>query len=170
MMELAEPRVELQVVAHIVHPAHVPLEVEAEAAILGGPRDERPRGRLLGDHQRVRVDGKRSLVERAQEVDGLQVLVAAVDVWRPTAIFAPIVEVEHGRYRVHAQAVHMELAQPERSRGKEKALHLAAAIVEHTRSPARVLALFGVGVLVARLAVEVDEAVRVLAEVRRHPV
>ena len=71
VVELAEPGVELQIVAHVVHPAHVPLEVEAEAAILGGPCDERPRGRLLGDHQRVRVDGKRSLVERAQEVDGL---------------------------------------------------------------------------------------------------
>ena len=71
VVELAEPGVKLQIVAHVVHPAHVPLEVEAEAAILGGPCDERPRGRLLGDHQRVRVDGKRSLVERAQEVDGL---------------------------------------------------------------------------------------------------
>ena len=94
----------------------------------------------------------------------------AVDVWRPTAIFAAIVEVQHRRDRVHAQAVHMELAQPERSRGKEKALHLAAAIVEHTRSPALVLALIGVGVFVAGRAVKVDEAVRVLAEVRRQPV
>ena len=64
----------------------------------------------------------------------------------------------------------MEFPQPERSRGKEKALHLAAAIVENARPPPLVLTLIGVCVFVAGRTVEVDEAVLVLAEVRGHPV
>ena len=93
MMELAEPRVELEVVAHIVHPAHVPLEVEAQPAVRDRIGHERPRGRFLRHHHHVRINGKGSGVERAQEVDGLQVLVAAVFVRHPLARFAPVVEV-----------------------------------------------------------------------------
>ena len=170
MMELAEPRVELEVVAHIVHPAHVPLEGEAQPAVRDRIGHERPRGRFLRHHHHVRINGKSGGVERAQEVDGLQVLVAAVFVRRPLTRFAPVVEVEHGRYRVHAQAVKVVFPQPVGGGREQEALHLAAPVVEYARAPARVLALFGVGVLVARLAVEVDEAVLVLAEVRGHPV
>ncbi len=64
----------------------------------------------------------------------------------------------------------MILPQPVGGRREQEALDLAAPVVEHPRAPARVLALLRIGVFIARLAVEVDQAVRVLAEVRRHPV
>ena len=64
----------------------------------------------------------------------------------------------------------MIFPQPVGGGREQEALHLAAPVVEYARAPARVLALFWVGVLVARLAVEVNETVLVLAEVRGHPV
>ena len=46
---LAVHRVVLEVLERVVHPAHVPLEPEAQAAEVGGPRNHRPGGRFLGD-------------------------------------------------------------------------------------------------------------------------
>jgi len=170
VVELAEPRVELEIVAHVVHPAHIPLEVEAETADVRRARDERPRGRLLGDHHDAGVDGERHAVELAQELDRLDVLVPAVLVGRPLAVAAVVVEVEHRRHGVHAQAVDVEFAQPEGGGGQQEALDLAAAVVEHAGAPAQMLALARVLVLIAARAVEVAQTVGVLAEVGGHPV
>ena len=46
---VAIDRVLRQVVERVVHPAHVPLEAKAEAALVGRPRNARPGGRFLGD-------------------------------------------------------------------------------------------------------------------------
>ena len=106
----------------------------------------------------------RQFVEAAQEIDGLQVLVAAVLVRNPLAGLARVVEVQHGGHGIHAQAVDVILLQPEqRVRDQERA-HFVAAVVEDQRAPVAMLALARVGVLVERGAVEEDQAVRVLRE------
>ena len=170
MVILAEPRVKLEIVAHIVHPAHVPLEVEAKPSDLGRICHKRPRGRLLRHHQHARVDGKRHRVERAQKVDGLEIFFAAVAVSRPFAVAASVIEIQHRRHRVHAQPVHMILAQPKRRGGEKKAPYLAFAIVEYARAPAVMLALLRFGVLVKIGSVKFAQSMLVLAKVRRHPV
>ena len=55
----APRKIGLHVVQGVVHPAHVPLVVEAQAAVLRRIGHERPRGGLLGDHQHawVRLEG-----------------------------------------------------------------------------------------------------------------
>ena len=81
-------RIATDVVERVVHPAHVPLHREAQAANGGRPGDARPRGRLLGD----RDDPGRRLVGRGvhllQELHGFKVLPAAVDVRRPATLRA----------------------------------------------------------------------------------
>ena len=67
------------VVERVVHPAHVPLEAEAQPALGGRAGDARPGGRLLGDRDAAGhplVDGGVHLLE---ELHGLEVLAAAVD-------------------------------------------------------------------------------------------
>ena len=54
--------------------------------------------------------GQYVLVEQAQEVDRFEVLASAVDV-RPPFILAVVVQIQHGRDRIYAQAVHVELLQ-----------------------------------------------------------
>ena len=166
----AEERVGLHVAEHIVHPAHVPLEVEAEASVRSRLCDHRPCGGLLRDHVFVGVAAQNRVVELLQEGHCLKVLLAAVLVRLPLALLAVVVQIEHGGHGIHPQAVDVVLLQPVEGAGDEEALHLAAAEVEHHRAPLLVLAALGVRVLIAGLAVEVVQAELVFREVGRHPV
>ena len=170
MVALAEPGVHLQIVAHVVHPAHVPLEVEAQTANVGGLGHQRPGGGFLRHHQHVRIDGEGGLVELLEELNGLQVLLAAVFVGDPLAVVPVVVQIQHGGHRVHPDAVDVVLLEPEGGGGEQEALHLGPAVVKDPGSPGGVLALAGVLVLVAGAAVELVEAVLILAEVGGHPV
>ena len=107
---LAVERVERHIFQHVVHPAHVPLVEEAEAAVVARPRDHREGRGLLGDHHHRRVSLERLFVELPQEGDGLQILAAAEAV--RLIVRAVVVEIEHRGHRVHADAVDVELAQP----------------------------------------------------------
>ena len=101
-----------QVAERVVHPAHVPLEAEAQAVGRRRPGDAGPRRRLLGDRDDAGdalVDGGVHLLE---ELHGLEVLAAAVDVGRPLAVLAGVVEVEHRGDAVDAQPVGVELLEP----------------------------------------------------------
>ena len=163
-------RVERRVAQRVVHPAHVPLEVEAEAAEVHGLRDAREGGGLLGEDERTRVVAADGGVELAHELDGVEVLPSAVAVRHPLAGLAAVVEVEHRGHRVHAQPVHVVLVEPVQRVRHQEVADLVAAVVEDLRAPVGVLAEARVGVLVQRSAVELREAVLVAREVRRHPV
>ena len=109
-------------------------------------------------------------VEALQEVDGFEILAAAEAVGDPFALLARIVEVQHGRDGVDAQAVDVEFAQPvERVRQQEIA-DLVAAEVEDERAPFAVLALARVGVFVEGGAVEAPQSVGVAREVAGDPI
>ncbi|MPM58991.1 hypothetical protein SDC9_105828 [bioreactor metagenome] len=163
-------RLVLQVAERVVHPAHVPLEAEAQSALVDRLGDPREGGRLLGDHHAARLALVEVAVDVAQEVDGLEVLVAAVLVGDPLPVLTGVVQVEHRGDRVDAQAVDVELAQPVEGVGDQEALHLVAAEVEDVGAPVRVLAQARIGVLVQGGAVEPAQCPLVLGEVARHPV
>ena len=166
----AVDRVLLEVRQRVVHPAHVPLEAEAEAAQVGGPRDARPRGRLLGRRDHAGLAREQHLVELLEERDRVEVLAAAELVRHPLARLARVVEVEHRGDGVDADAVDVVLAHPEQGVGDEEVADLVAPVVEDQRAPVRVRAAARVGVLVERGAVEARERELVAREVRRHPV
>ena len=85
VVEAPMDRVLAEVLERVVHPAHVPLEAEADAAEVGRAGDAREGGRLLGDGDGAGEAAVDALVHLAQERDRLQVLAAAVDVRRPLA-------------------------------------------------------------------------------------
>ncbi len=163
-------RLQREVAQGVVHPAHVPLEAEPETAVVHRLGDAAEGRRLLGDHDDAGDALVEVLVHVAQEVDGLEVLVAAVDVRHPLPVLAGVVEVEHGRDRVHPQRVDVELGDPVQGVGDQERLHLVAAVVEDVGAPVLVLALTRVGVLVEGRAVEAAQRPLVLGEVAGHPV
>ena len=109
-------------------------------------------------------------VELAQEADRLEVLVAAVPVGLPLALFAGKVQVQHGGDGVHAQAVEVELLEPVDRVRDQEAQHLVALEVENQRAPVRVAGLDRIVVLVQGRAVEIGQSVPVAREMRRYPV
>ena len=103
-----EDRILADVGQDVVHPAHVPLEREAQPADPRRPADGGKRRRFLGDRHRAGKVLMRDVVELAEKVDRVEVLAAAVPVGHPLARLARIVEVQHGRDGIHAQAVDVE--------------------------------------------------------------
>ena len=163
-------RVVGEVPERVVHPAHVPLEAEAEPAHVRRPRDGGPRRRLLGRRDHARLAHVHELVELAQEPDGVEVLVAAELVRHPLALLTRVVEVEHRGDGVDPDPVGVELLQPEERVREEEVPHLVAAEVEDERPPVRVRAAPRVGVLVEVRPVEPGQRPVVAREVGRHPV
>ena len=166
----AEERVGLHVAEHVVHPAHVPLEVEAKAAVRSRLCDHGPCSGFFRDHVLVGVTAQHGVVQLAQESNSLQIFLAAVLVRLPLALLAVIVQIQHGCHRVHAQTVDMVLLQPIQCAGDQEALHLAAAEVEHHGAPLLMFAALRIRVLVAGFAIKVVQAELILREVSRHPV
>ncbi|MNC57122.1 hypothetical protein D3C75_1067620 [compost metagenome] len=78
-----EQRIALEVAQAVVHPAHVPLHREAQAADIDGARYLRPGGGLFGNGQRAGEFAVHHGVQFAQEVDGLEVFPPAMAVGQP---------------------------------------------------------------------------------------
>ena len=163
-----EEGVHLQIMTYVIHPAHVPLQVKAQAAYLGGMGHLGPRGGLLRHHQHGGVHRKGRAVKLTKELDGLQVLMSAVLVGPP--LLTVIVQIQHGGHRIHAKAVDVVLTQPESGGGQQKAAHIGLTIVKDAGTPALMLPFELIGVLVQTRAVKLNEAVGILAEMGRHPV
>ena len=109
----APRKIGLHVVQGVVHPAHVPLVVEAQAAVLRRVGHERPRSGLLGHHHHVREVGLHGAVDLADKRAGVQVLLGTVLVELLLAwIVDAKVEVQHAGNAVHANAVHVEVLEP----------------------------------------------------------
>src|SRR6186713_3091068 len=109
-------------------------------------------------------------IELPQELDGVDVLAAAVAVRNPLPFLARIIEVEHRGDGVDAQAVDMELAQPVERVGEQEVADLVAAVVEDQRAPVAMFSLPGIGMLVERGAVESRQRVCVLRKMSGDPV
>ena len=79
----------------------------------------------------------RDVVQLAQEIDGLEVLAAAVPVRHPLARLARVVEVQHRRHGVHAKAVDVERLEPVERVGQQEVADFVPAVVEDQRAPVR---------------------------------
>ena len=158
------------VVQRVMHPAHVPLEPEAQAAMGGGPGDPRPGGRLFCD----RDDPGDPFVDRRvgllQQLNGLEVLAAPMDVRVPLPVLTGVVQVDHRGHGINSQAVNVELLEPVDRVGHQEVPHLRTTEVEDVRAPVRLVAAPRIRVLVQSLAVKAGEGEGILGEMRRNPV
>ena len=85
MMILAIDGVLGKVFQHVVHPAHIPFQAEAQAAEVRRPRNHGPGRGLLGDGQDAGMILVGQFVEAPDEFDGFQVFVAPERVGHPFA-------------------------------------------------------------------------------------
>ena len=160
----------LQVGQRVVHPPHVPLEAETQAARMGRRGNQRPGRGLLGDRDDAGVVRVDRFVQLAQEGDRLEILVSAVPVGKPLSFPARIVEVEHRRHGVHAQSVHVIAIEPEQRVGDQVVGDFRPAEVEDGGIPVGMQARSWIRVLVECRAVELRQAMRIRGKVRGNPV
>ena len=170
VVEAAMDGIVRHVVERVVHPAHVPLEAEAEPARIRRMRNAAPGCRFFRDRHAAGEQAVGLLVRALQEADRIAVFIAAVGVGQPLAGLARIIEIEHGGHRIHAQAVDMEAVEPIERVGAEEIGDFPAAEIVNGRVPVRVEAAARIGMLVKRGAVEIGEAVLVGGKMRRHPI
>ena len=160
----------LDVAEEVIHPAHVPLVVEAETALLWRTRDARETRRFFGNEDCMRREATHDAVQVLQEFDGVIIDVATVFVRNPLAGALAVVKVEHGCHRIDAEAVAVEFLEPVHGVCNEEVLDFVTAQVENVGAPVRVFALSRVGMLVAGCAVKAAEGVRIFREVGWNPV
>ena len=159
-------KIGLHVVQGVVHPAHVPLVVEAQAAVLRRVGHERPRGGLLGHHHHVGVVRLNGAVDLADKRAGVQVFLGSVLVeLLLTRIVDAKVEVQHTGHAVHANAVNVEVLEPVQHVGDQEGADLAASEVKLVRAPVGVNL-----VLKQHVAVKGGKAVGVGTKAAGHPV
>ena len=170
VMPAAMGRVLAHIFQGVVHPPHVPLVAEAQAAGPGRLRHARPGGGFLGHGHDARMLAIGQLVHPAHEVDRFQVLAPAELVGHPLARLARVVEVEHRGHRIDPQPVDMVAVEPEQRVGVQVVDDLGPAEIVDQGAPVLVEALARIRVLVERGAVEAAEAVRVGREMPGHPV
>ena len=162
----APRKIGLHVVQGVVHPAHVPLVVEAQAAVLRRIGHERPCGGFLGHHHHVGVVRLYGTVDLTDKRAGVQVLLGTVLVELLLAgIVNAKVEVQHTGHAVHANAVHVEVLKPVQHVGDQEGADLAAGEVKLVRAPVGVNL-----VLKQHVAVKGGKAVGVGAKTAGYPV
>ena len=108
-------------------------------------------------------------IQRAQEIDGLEILASAVPV-RHEVLLPPEVQVQHGSDGIDAQAVEVEFLQPVAGAGKQESAHFVPLVIEDQRAPVAVLGLARIVILVQCGAVEIRQPMCVAREMSRHPV
>ena len=170
MMIAPVDRVQAHIIQYVMHPTHIPLHAEAQAACISGAGHHWPGRRFLGNGERAGLFSVDRFVKLTQKVDRFQVLSAAIAVGHPLPRFARIVEVEHGGDGIDAQAVDMIFAQPEQSTGDQKIAHLGTSIIKDVGAPLFMLAFAGIGIFIEVGAIKVAQGILVFGKVRGHPV
>jgi hypothetical protein len=110
------------------------------------------------------------VIETFQKKDRVEILTAAINIRDPLPGLSRIIEVKHRGNGVHAQTVDVIFIEPEKRIADEEIADFAAAIIENERPPILVFALARVHVLVEIGAIEFGKRMRILREMRRHPI
>lgn len=100
--------IEFHIIQRVVHPAEIPFEPEAEAAIGGRTRHAGKIGGLFRHRYRAWRLLAENTVGVTQKLDRFEIFPPAVFVGDPLARFTAIVAVDHRRHRVDAQRVNAE--------------------------------------------------------------
>ena len=170
VMMLAVDRVLADVFERVVHPSHVPLVAEAQPAPFDRLRYHRPGRQFLRRRGRVGKAREHLRIDAPEQVDGVEVLPAAIFVRDPAALRPAVIEIDHRSDGIDAQPVDAIAVEPEQTVGEEEIGDLGAPVIVDQRVPIEMASLHRIGMLVQRRSVELTEPVRVIGEMSGHPI
>ncbi len=148
------------VLERVVHEAHVPLEAEAQPAVMRGGRDARPRGGLLGDGEDAGMLAVNLRLTWRRNSTASQFSRRPAR-WAPTRRPCGCNRVRASRRPHPRDAVDMITLGPEQRVVDQEARHLAPPEIIDGGVPVGVETLARVLMLVERGAVEMRQAMRV---------
>ena len=167
---LAEIRIQLHIFQEIIHPSHVPFQGKSKTAILCFASYLRPCRRLFGDHHSPMISSKDNRIQVLKKFNRLQILIAAVLIGYPLTVTLAIIQIKHGRYCIHTQAVHMAFFDPEKCIGDQEVLYLRTSVIVDLSAPVRMLPLSWVFMLINCCTVKISQSMGILGEMSRNPV
>jgi hypothetical protein len=170
MVVAAMDGIEFDVTQRVVHPAHVPFQIESQAAELRRPGHAGKRRGLFGNGEHAGKRDMHGVVHLFQKLDGLEILAAAVTIGNPFARLAAVIEIEHRGHRIHPQPIDVVAVGPKQRVAHEEIAHLVTPIIEYLGAPLRMLAQPRIRVLVQGSPVELRQPMPIAREVRRHPI
>ena len=129
-MEAAVDRVALDKFERIMHPAHIPLEVEAEAMLLGAPSDAGKRSRLFSYGNDSGIIFMNEIIGLTHKFDGFDILLAAPFIGHPFPIFFTVIEVEHRGDCIDAQAIYVEPFNPRKRTRDQEIADLMSPVIK----------------------------------------
>src|SRR6185503_14743068 len=153
-----------------MHPAHVPLEIEPQAACVNGMTNHRPSGRLLRNHHDPRTRAMSYLIQLLQQRNRFEILASTKLIRLPLPFLAAVVEIQHRRHRIDTQSIHMKLVEPIERISDEEIAHLITPVVEDVRAPIRMFAFAWIEMLIKRGAIEATERKSIFRKVRGNPI
>ena len=163
-------RILLHIIDKVVHPAHVPLIVKAQAVVLHLARDLRPGCGFLCDQESVGMFFLKDRIQVLQELDGFQIFISPIDIGYPFSIIFSVIQVKHGSHGVHTDSIRMILLRPEQRIGDQEILYLRTSVIVDQGSPVGMHPLPWIQMLVQAGAVKVGESECILGEMGRYPV
>src|SRR6476646_3145348 len=110
------------------------------------------------------------MVEVAQELNCFKIFAPTKFIGDPLSLLPRVVQIEHRRHGVDAQAVDMKTVAPEERVRGEKIPHFMPAIVEDKGTPILVGALTGIFMFVERGSIESRQRPIVAWKMGRNPI
>src|SRR5258705_7482240 len=170
MIAGAEERICLEVFESVMHPPHIPLEIETQPTGINWMTHGGPGGRLFRNHHRSRTNPVSNLIQLFQKGQCFQVLTAAKFVWEPLAFLAAIVQIKHRSHSIHPQSVDMKFLEPEERVSDKEVSDFVAAVIEDIGAPVGMLALARIEMFIERRPIKPGESKRILRKMRRDPI
>src|SRR5258705_6264675 len=170
MIAGAEERICLEVFESVMHPTHIPLEIETQPTTINWMTHGGPGVRLFRNHHRSRTNPVSDLIQLCQKGKCFQVLTAAKFVRKPLAFLAAIVQIKHRSHGIHTQSVDVKFLEPEERISDKEVSHFVAAIIEDIGAPVRMLALARIEMFIERRSIKTGESKRIPWKMRRHPI
>ena len=105
-----------------------------------------------------------------QKVHGLQILMTAVDIGHPLAIILAVIQIQHGRHRIHTDTVCVVLLCPEQCICDQEVCNLRPSVIIDQGTPVRMRSLPRILMLVNTASVEACQTVGITRKMSRYPV
>ena len=155
VMIAPEVRVTADILQIIVHKAHIPLQIKAQAALIQSAGNHGEGRALLRNGKHTRVALFHNGIQVLYHFHGLQIFLSAIHICHPFSVIFSIIQIKHAGHGIHPDSVRMIFFHPEQRVGDQIVGHLRPSVVVDQRSPVGMISLSGILMLIQAGSVKI---------------